>query len=33
MAFAATRGQMDDFWAARKMRGGKKAAAEGKKKK
>ena len=26
MAFAATRGQMDDFWAARKMRGGKKAA-------
>jgi len=27
MAFAATRGHMDDFWAARKMRGGKKAAA------
>ena len=27
MAFAASRGQMDDFWAARKMRGGKKAAA------
>jgi hypothetical protein len=26
MAFAASRGQMDDFWAARKMRGGKKAA-------
>lgn len=26
MAFAATRGHMDDFWAARKMRGGKKAA-------
>ena len=26
MAFAATRGQMDDFWAARKMRGGKTAA-------
>jgi hypothetical protein len=24
MAFAASRGQMDDFWAARKMRGGKK---------
>jgi len=29
MAFAATRGQMDDFWAARKMRSaGKKAAAK-----
>ena len=27
MAFAASRGQMDDFWAARKMRGGKKATA------
>ena len=27
MAFAASRGQMDDFWAARKMRGGKKTAA------
>lgn len=27
MAFAATRGNMDDFWAARKMRGGKNAAA------
>ena len=27
MAFAASRGQMDDFWAARKMRGGKTAAA------
>lgn len=26
MAFAATRGHLDDFWAARKMRGGKKAA-------
>jgi hypothetical protein len=26
MAFAASRGQMDDFWAARKMRGGKKTA-------
>jgi hypothetical protein len=26
MAFAATRGHMDDFWAARKMRAGKKAA-------
>ena len=26
MAFAATRGNMDDFWAARKMRAGKKAA-------
>lgn len=25
MAFAATRGHMDDFWAARKMRGGAKA--------
>ena len=32
MAFAASRGQMDDFWAARKMRGGKKAAAAAKKK-
>jgi hypothetical protein len=29
MAFAATRGHMDDFWAARKMRGGKKAAESG----
>jgi len=27
MAFAASRGQIDDFWAARKMRGGKNAAA------
>ena len=27
MAFAATRGSMDDFWAARKLRGGKKTAA------
>ena len=26
MAFAASRGQMDDFWTARKMRGGKKTA-------
>jgi hypothetical protein len=33
MAFAASRGQMDDFWAARKMRGGKKATTEAKKKK
>jgi hypothetical protein len=32
MAFAASRGQMDDFWAARKMRGGKKTAAAAKKK-
>jgi hypothetical protein len=31
MAFAASRGQMDDFWAARKMRGGKKAGAAKKK--
>ena len=31
MAFAASRGQMDDFWAARKMRGGKKSAAAKKK--
>jgi hypothetical protein len=31
MAFAATRGQMDDFWAARKMRGGKKTAPANKK--
>jgi hypothetical protein len=28
MAFAASRGNMDDFWAARKMRGGNKSAAE-----
>jgi hypothetical protein len=33
MAFAASRGQMDDFWAARKMRGGKKTAAAAAKKK
>jgi len=33
MAFAATRGNMDDFWAARKMRAGKKTAAPAKKKK
>ena len=32
MAFAATRGHMDDFWAARKMRGGTKAVAAQKKK-
>ena len=31
MAFAASRGQMDDFWAARKMRGGKKAGAAARK--
>ena len=31
MAFAATRGNMDDFWAARKMRAGKKTAAPAKK--
>jgi hypothetical protein len=33
MAFAASRGQMDDFWAARKLRGGKKAAAPAAKRK
>ena len=32
MAFAASRGQMDDFWAARKMRGGTKKKAAAKKK-
>jgi hypothetical protein len=33
MAFAASRGNMEDFWAARKMRGGKKTADPAKKKK
>ena len=32
MAFAASRGQMDDFWSARKMRGGTKKKAAAKKK-
>jgi hypothetical protein len=32
MAFAASRGQMDDFWAARKMRGGQKKKTAAKKK-